>query len=424
MPGMTPPASLRAHPYAWSSLACHLVLLGGLLAADRAGKVHAAAARPPMPPSPAMLQARAEKLQRQIQTMERIRQMLDETGGGMASGERHAAGKPGTPAHKPEAGADPEQKARALAASIERTLQEDRAGELARLLKIPEQAALEQVKLDRRANKPLSVDELTQRASEALVLRQRERDRQRDGVTLAQPTGARHAANANENRPAGGGHSTRMSLGMGHDPDSTHTVVEHRNYEDEISTPRVDAGRMRAGAARIVGAGGPYANRVYLNSWYMIGPFAGVGQASIDNGYPPESLIDLDAVYAGMHGRPLRWRYEQFGDYPLVPVAYTEAAVYYGYTEVAMDRERDVTVSVGADDDARLWINDALVWQSGNQVKPWYRLHYRYLTGRIATLNLNETSRVVRLHKGRNRLLFKLYNGSGATFISVVLSPA
>ncbi|HBF52194.1 MAG TPA: hypothetical protein DDX04_19705 [Massilia sp.] len=310
-----------------------------------------------------------------------------------------------------------------LAADIERSLQENRARELARILKIPEQAAREQLKKERASSKPLSIDELTRRADEALVFRQRERDRQRNGIKLGTDGGARHASYGQAGQAGAGGHSTRATLGMGHDADSTHTVVERRNYEAETGTPKVDANRMRAGAGRIFGAGAPFANRVYLDSWYMIGPFAGVGQESIDNGYPPESIVDLDAVYAGIGGRALRWRYEQFGRYPLVPAGYTEAAVYYGYTEIDMDRERDVVLAMGADDDAKLWVNDELVWQSGKQLKPWYRMHFKYLTGRIATLNLNETTRTVRLRKGRNSLLFKLYNGSGATFVSVVMTP-
>lgn len=417
------PASLRKHPYAWSSAACHVLLLGCLLAAGRVQVRDAAAARMQTPPSPAMVHAREERLQRQIQAMERIKRMLDDTGTAGQSGVDSAAGPPTTDERKPETGAAPERKARTLAAEIEGILQQDRARELARILKIPEKAALEQLNAERRPSRQLSIDALTRRANEALVFRQRERDRQRNGVKLGMRGGARHASNAGHDQPGPGGHSTRAVLGAGHDPDSTHTVVEHRNYDSEIATPRIDAARMRPGAGRILGAGGSYANRVYLDSWYMIGPFAGVGPESIDNGYPPESIIDLDAVYTGMHGRALRWRYEQFSQYPLVPVDYTEGAVYYGYTEVDMDRARDVLISVGADDDARLWVNDELVWQSGNHLKPWYRIHYKYLKGRIATLNLSEATRVVRLGKGRNRLLFKLYNGSGATFISLVLAP-
>ena len=370
-----------------------------------------------------MVHAREERLQRQIQAMERIKRMLDETATAGQSGDKSAARPPETDERKQQAGVEPEDKARALAAQIERILQEDRARELARILKIPEGAALEQLRSERRPARPLSIDELTQRANQALVFRQRDRDRQRNGVKLGMGGGARHASNAGQDQPDAGGSSTRAVLGAGHDPDSTHTVIEHRNYDSEIGTPRIDAARMRTAAGRILGAGGSYANRIYLDSWYMIGPFAGVGQESIDNGYPPESIIDLDAVYAGMHGRALRWRYEQFSQYPLVPIGYTEGAVYYGYTEVDMDRARDVLISMGADDDAKLWVNDELVWQSGNHLKPWYRIHYKYLKGRIDTLNLNETTRVVRLEKGRNKLLFKLYNGSGATFISVVLAP-
>lgn len=80
-------------------------------------------------------------------------------------------------------------------------------------------------------------------------------------------------------------------------------------------------------------------------------------------------------------------------------------------------------MSFGADDDAKVWINDEPAWVSSNANKPWYFTHFKFLTREIADFNLTEATRRVHLRKGRNRILFKLYNSSGATFFSLVIAP-
>jgi hypothetical protein len=99
-------------------------------------------------------------------------------------------------------------------------------------------------------------------------------------------------------------------------------------------------------------------------------------------------------------------------------------AVYYAHTEVHSDREREVWLEIGADDDSKLWLNDELVWRSDpTHDKPWYRRPYHALHERLAQHNLVEARVLVRLRAGRNVLLLKLYNGVDLTFFSVVLAP-
>lgn len=47
----------------------------------------------------------------------------------------------------------------------------------------------------------------------------------------------------------------------------------------------------------------------------------------------------------------------------------------------------------------------------------------RRLDREVADWNLSETRVLWPFRKGRNRLLFKLHNGLGTMFVSVVLSP-
>jgi hypothetical protein len=181
---------------------------------------------------------------------------------------------------------------------------------------------------------------------------------------------------------------------------------------------------MRTGAGRRLGAGGSFANRIFLDTWYVIGPFAGHGRDSADAVYPPERGVDLDAVYYGKNDAPVRWNWQQEPSYPFVPRPRAENAVYYAYTEVEVDRDMDMWMSIGADDDSKLWFNDRLVWISGDGDKPWYRTPFYSLEIELAQRNLTEGQRKLHFHKGRNTILFKLYNGMNLMFFSVVLSPS
>ena len=132
--------------------------------------------------------------------------------------------------------------------------------------------------------------------------------------------------------------------------------------------------------------------------------------------------VNLDAAYLGNSQRVLKWEYFHAGQYPLVAPVQAENAVYYGYAEINMDQERDLWMAAGADDDAKVWFNKRVVWISGNESKPWYRGGFRGLTDDIAHLNLSESKRKLHFNKGRNTLMFKLYNGCCEQFLSLTLS--
>jgi hypothetical protein len=163
-------------------------------------------------------------------------------------------------------------------------------------------------------------------------------------------------------------------------------------------------------------------NRFVLDRWYVVGPFhAGSPQDLHRRVLPPEVDVNLDAVYEGKEGRLLRWRWSDQPAYPFVPQPRMEDAIYYAYTELVVDQAQDVWLDLGVDDDAKLWLNDALVWVSGPGTKPWYSRPYYNLRDSIANRALVEDSRRVRLQPGRNRLLLKLYNGIDLMFFSVVV---
>lgn len=203
---------------------------------------------------------------------------------------------------------------------------------------------------------------------------------------------------------------------------ASNAFSDPRSFGTYLAPPPVDAANMRTGRGRTIGAGGSYANRIFLDTWYVIGPFEGAGHDSQNAVYPPERGVVLDAVYYGKNDLPVRWTFQQDARYPSVPLPRAENAVYYAYTEVTVDRDMDLWVWIGGDDDTKMWFNDRLVWLSGDTVdKPWYRQPFMTLD-EMRTLNLTEGQRRLHFNKGRNTILLKLYNGVDLMFYSVVLS--
>lgn len=190
-----------------------------------------------------------------------------------------------------------------------------------------------------------------------------------------------------------------------------------------LRPPPMDSARLRAGGGRTIGAGGVLLNRIYLDHWYLIGPFDGPGARALDTVYPPEQHVDLDGSYRGQGGQPLAWRYTSRGFYPFVLPDAAERAVYYAYTELRIDDDRDLWLAIAADDDSKLWLDGRLVWTSERRDKPWYHPPYYLRDEQVASLGLVEGHRRVHLTRGTHRLLFKLYNDRDHAFFSVVLAP-
>ena len=189
--------------------------------------------------------------------------------------------------------------------------------------------------------------------------------------------------------------------------------------------PPVDVANLVRGRGRMLGAGGEYANRVYLNTWYIIGPFPGRhGGDLFDNpSYPPEKAVLLDAMYYGKDQRLLKWRYVTAQSYPLVPPDKVEDSVYYGYTEVFVDQACDLIAWIGADDDVQIYLNDRMVWEGGNVNKrPYFDAVFNTRNTYLRDYNRTEGMRVLHFNKGRNKIFFKLSNGPIDPYLSMVLT--
>lgn len=471
----------RRHPWLTASLLVHALLAAALYAA---GPVRVQVKREDgvrAQVNDSLQHTARREMQRQLQTMEEIKEALEQSAGGAPAGEeRQQDADAATRREAREEARDPAEKARRLAAAIDAVQQKVRASEMARLLRIPEREALRRVRAEAagRPKPPLPkgrppeavVAQLAAQARAALAQRRAQLLAQQQGIAVqpgkrmpldgraggsarergaAGPGGGKNGAagsggtHGNSGGRGGGGDNTGVSsasgsrldalaggLGMGPPQALTGSSLDMsssafsdtRGYGSYLAPPPLDAARVRPGGGRVLGAGGPYANRVHLDTWAIIGPFQGQGADSRQAIYPPERGVDLDAVYYGKNDVPVRWTWQQESSYPSIPRPRAENAVYYAYTEVTVDRDIDLWAWIGADDDSKMWFNERLVWISGDGDKPWYRQPFYRQRAALATRNLTEGQRKLHFRKGRNTILFKLYNGADLMFYSVVLS--
>jgi hypothetical protein len=147
---------------------------------------------------------------------------------------------------------------------------------------------------------------------------------------------------------------------------------------------------------------------MYVQDWYVIGPFPNPDRVNLRRKFPPESVVDLDATYVGKDGRTIKWEFMQTrnstpkeswrtdGKAEIVPDNAEEYGIWYAYAEVFSDVACDRWIAVGSDDRSDIWVNDAPVWGSSNKLKSW---------------RIDEGYRRIRLEKGRNRILARIENG-------------
>ena len=144
---------------------------------------------------------------------------------------------------------------------------------------------------------------------------------------------------------------------------------------------------------------------MYIDTWWVIGPFPHPRRRNLETRFPPESVIDLDASYP-VEGGVVSWQFVQNSSAMVRPPRDQSYAIFYAYTELWFDEARDLWIAVGSDDYSRIWINNLPVWASGTQHKPW---------------RANEGYRKVHFLKGLNRVLLRLENGQNSSAFSLRL---
>ena len=158
---------------------------------------------------------------------------------------------------------------------------------------------------------------------------------------------------------------------------------------------------------------------MYVQDWYVIGPFPNPNRVNLRRKFPPESVVDLDATYVGKDGRTIKWEFMQAKNAnpkeswrsdlkpEVEPFTAEEYGIWYAYAEVFSDIACDRWIAVGSDDRSDIWINDVPVWGSSNKLKQW---------------RVDEGYRRIHLSKGRNRILARIENGWQSLGWSVCIS--
>jgi hypothetical protein len=456
-------AHMRRHPFLLLSVALHAVPLAVLVHLGSRHIEHARIERQQRQvEAGARLTAQA-RLDKRVHDMERIKSLLEQS-----AAAQPAPGKDEEVqfSAQPKAPDELLKQAKELSRKIDALERDAKAERLAKLLDIPKDKALEQIAKTPAPEEPpapapkdaadaaAQIEKLEAKARDVLEQRRKDLEQQQNGVQVAaSEAGAaqRGAGKGQGNANAHGQGNGKLGKGIGNgtasgagrvmldriaafkNPDLPDRATKAyagdglRPFLDGGAgrVPDVDASTMVKGAGRIIGPGGTYANRVWVNRWYVIGPFDGRHGEGVFANYrhPPEQGVVLDAAYRGKGGRLVKWDYVDMARYPLMPPMQAEDAVYYGYTELMIDAEQDLTMWVGADDDAQLWLNDRLVWAGGNVLKDWFFNEvYETRNTFVRDYNLSEGRRTVHFRKGRNKLFFKLSNGPTRIFFSLVLT--
>jgi len=147
---------------------------------------------------------------------------------------------------------------------------------------------------------------------------------------------------------------------------------------------------------------------LYVDTWYVIGPWENNGKVDWSDIHAPEFEVDLAKIYSGGKGnRKLRWQFTQNPTIRCDPPDEQPNSTYYAYTEVYFDQAREMLVAIASDDAAKLWINDKLVWQDEG----------------LSVWNMDEGFRRVHFKKGFSKILMRIENGPGFCQYSMLLCP-
>ncbi len=166
---------------------------------------------------------------------------------------------------------------------------------------------------------------------------------------------------------------------------------------------------------RTVASHGESPGWMFVDSWYILGPFDNPGRANIDKQFPPETVVDRNGTYYGKGGTALQWEFYQAHEAKIMPPfrGYNaggkrglEYVIYYAATEMFFEEACDLWVAIGSDDFSKVWINEQLIWASGKGSKSW---------------RADEGLRKVHFTKGVNRILYRVENGHGPTEFSFIV---
>ncbi|MDB4438597.1 hypothetical protein N9195_03315, partial [bacterium] len=215
---------------------------------------------------------------------------------------------------------------------------------------------------------------------------------------------------------AGAGQGIGSTMNVGIDPrgrrhrDSSNSWHQMTFEDVHIPSGRIDLKKIKAEAL----PGRRFTDEslrrgwLYVDTWYVIGPWENFGKINWSNVHAPELEIDLAKSYPdGKGGRELRW---QFTQHPAIRCDVPDETInssYYAYTELYFDKPREMLVALASNDAGKLWIDGEVVWRDDG----------------LSSWNLDEGFRRVRFKKGFSKILMRVENGPHECQFSLLLCP-
>lgn len=190
---------------------------------------------------------------------------------------------------------------------------------------------------------------------------------------------------------------------------------------DEMDfTYEPDIGNFQAMPGRRLTTDGRTDVWLYVDTWYIIGPFPGDRRReNLDVRFGPEANVNLDDVFTGKDDRKIRWEFTKVGwarsdgqktaHWKIEPRVVETYVIYYAFTEIYCDAPRKIWIATATDDYGKLWINDELVWKSPKTRKPY---------------NATENIQQVELQQGQNKILYRVENAGGTMGFSLMVRLA
>ncbi|MFW5751259.1 MAG: hypothetical protein ACOCZK_06380 [Planctomycetota bacterium] len=175
------------------------------------------------------------------------------------------------------------------------------------------------------------------------------------------------------------------------------TTSAHRGTAD---------GGFDARPGRVVADDGRRQDWMYVDKWYVMGPFENRFRSNLDASFLPETVVDLDNVTLGKDDREIGWRYWDCKAQRIEPSWAPRGSIYYGWTEVYMEQAGKYWVALGSDDYGKVWINGKEVWKSDTVPKPYRADEY---VGEFE------------FRQGANEVLFRCENNGGTMGWSMVI---
>ena len=144
-----------------------------------------------------------------------------------------------------------------------------------------------------------------------------------------------------------------------------------------------------------------------VSSWKFIGPFENISDCGFSNSYSPEKEINFSKEYTGKNGNKVKW-HELF---PIIPTGwiflenYTTDynAVYYFYSNIKSEQQKDALLAFGASGTFKIFLNGNPVLQDSV----------------FRNTGIDAYIQKVKLLKGDNELLVKIGHETGNPDLSL-----